>query len=120
MKAAFVQCALHGDAFHTFVYHHLADDPAQLWFSTPPGPEEEWPESWCSICNVAYLREKQWNDKDEGELDIQLLCHHCFRTHRALGTGILVSEPGCSWHLLACGPVVGTKLKHYPFLATLE
>lgn len=88
--AARIQCGRHGDAFQTFLCNHLAEDPAQTWYSTPPGPDDQWPDSWCSLCHVAFLREGRWNDKSEAELDVKLLCHHCYETHRAMGECVLI------------------------------
>ena len=87
-----VKCCLHGKAYQTFVCKHLVGNPAQTWYSTAPNPENEWPDSWCSVCHVAYLREGQWNEKNECGLDVKLLCHHCYEDKRALGGWVEVPE----------------------------
>ncbi len=70
----------------------LGGAPAQTWYSTHSGPENQWPDSWCSVCHVAFLREHQWNGKNEGELNVKLLCHHCYETSRAMGTCVLIPD----------------------------
>jgi hypothetical protein len=91
-EAEKVGCAQHGDAFETFICEHLAEDPAQTWYSNEPRPGNEWPDSWCSRCHVAYLRENEWNEENEGELRITLLCHRCYEAQRALGNCVLLPE----------------------------
>jgi hypothetical protein len=79
------QCDQHGEAFQTFICRHLAENPSQTWHSTAPNAENKWPDAWCSVCHVAYLRENQWNEKNEEEIEARLFCHKCYEACRALG-----------------------------------
>lgn len=81
-----VECDEHGPGQRTYVCEHLVSDPQQKWFSTFPTDENPWPDAWCSICQKAFQREGEWNDRSEGRLKIKLLCHRCYESRRALGT----------------------------------
>ena len=73
-------CAEHGEAIATYICGHLAKNPAQQWFCDFPTKEISWPDAWCSKCNAAYLQEKEWNDKNEDCLDLQIICNHCYES----------------------------------------
>lgn len=87
-----IECVTHGSAFQTFVCNHLADSPAQTWYSNAPSAENEWPDSWCSECHELYLRENEWNDSNEGGLNVKLLCHRCYGAIRALGDCVTIPD----------------------------
>jgi|SRR6185437_3963301 len=87
-----VDCETHGSAFQTYVCEHLVRNPVQNWFSSAPSIDNQWPDSWCSICHEAYIREGQWNKKNEGSLNIKLLCHQCYEAHRSRGSCIDVPD----------------------------
>ena len=86
------ECDQHGKAFETYLCDHLAENPSQTWYSTAPKAENKWPDAWCSVCHVAYLRENQWNENNEGEIKAKLLCHKCYEAHRALGNCVDVPD----------------------------
>jgi hypothetical protein len=85
-----MECGIHGKAVMTFICQHLMENGAQTWHSLAPSSENRWPDAWCSICQVAYLRESEWNDKNEGAITVKLACHRCYETLRALGTSVSV------------------------------
>ena len=85
-----IDCDLHGKAFETFICQHLMENAVQTWYSIAPDSENRWPDAWCSVCHSAYLRENEWNDKNEGEIKVKLACHRCYEAHRALGTSVYV------------------------------
>ncbi len=87
-----IECETHGTAFMTFICEHLALDPRQIWYSHAPAKDNQWPDSWCSICHQAYMSEGQWNDKNEEELKIRLFCHRCYESHRAQGKFVEIPE----------------------------
>jgi hypothetical protein len=43
-------------------------------------------------CHAAYLRENQWNEKNEEEIEARLFCHKCYEACRALGKCIDVPD----------------------------
>lgn len=77
-----ITCEEHGTATVTFVCSHLLEEPIQRWHSGCPSPENPWPDAWCDRCNVAFLREGEWDDKNSDAIDIRLLCHHCYELAR--------------------------------------
>jgi hypothetical protein len=85
-----IDCADHGKAVMTFVCGHLAEDPQQTWYSLAPDSENQWPDDWCSGCHISYLRENEWNEKNEDGLNVKLLCHHCYEAQRASGQSVYV------------------------------
>jgi len=80
-----IECQIQGPAFQTFICEHLAADARQVWYSSLATAEDQWPDSWCSICHEAYQQEGEWNDNNEDGLAIKLFCHHCYESHRAQG-----------------------------------
>jgi hypothetical protein len=78
-----MKCATHGSGFETFACEHLISNPAQMWFSETPNTENKWPDAWCAACNVFFEHEGEWNDKNESNAKIKLLCHHCYERLRA-------------------------------------
>lgn len=91
-NAAQISCDLHGEAFETFICSHLAENPVQTWYSMASTLENQWPDSWCSTCHSAYLRENEWNEKNEGEIEAKLFCHRCYEAHRAIATCAYIAD----------------------------
>jgi hypothetical protein len=80
-----VQCPTHGSGFETFVCEHLVSDPAQRWYSQDPEEGDKWPDAWCAVCNAFFQQEGEWNDKNEPNVKVRLLCHYCYERLRAQG-----------------------------------
>jgi hypothetical protein len=78
-----LECATHGAGYQTFVCEHLVAVPAQAWFSDDPDESNRWPDAWCAACNIFFLEQGEWNDKNESKLKIKLLCHHCYEMLRS-------------------------------------
>ena len=81
-----VACDEHGEAYLTFLCVHLANNPAQEWFSDSPSKANPWPDSWCAECDVEFLKHGEWNDKNGHVLDIRIFCHRCYEQARAQGS----------------------------------
>lgn len=81
-KRAEVECSTHTTGFETFLCEHLANNPAQVWFSEEPSDSNPWPDSWCSKCHEAFKEQGQWNDQNEGRMRVRLLCHRCYERAR--------------------------------------
>lgn len=77
-----IDCGDHGSGFETFVCAHLADAPAQQWYSAEPSEDNRWPDAWCGSCQEVFERDGEWTDGNSAALDIQLLCHHCYERLR--------------------------------------
>jgi hypothetical protein len=99
MESKTIDCESHGTAFSTYICGHLAINPRQTWYSRARTEDNQWPDSWCSICHEAYLKQGEWNDNNEVDLDIRLFCNFYYQSHRAQGIGIEISDdasPGVS------------------------
>jgi hypothetical protein len=77
-----IQCDGHGEAYETYVCEHLMKKAAQVWFSDYPGEDNPWPDAWCAKCDVAYQREGEWNERNESEMRIKLVCSACYVERR--------------------------------------
>jgi hypothetical protein len=73
-----VTCEEHGTATATYVCSHLATNPVQRWHSDRASKDNPWPDAWCNQCNAMFLREGEWNDRNSDEVDLRILCHHCY------------------------------------------
>jgi hypothetical protein len=81
-----ISCEEHGSATCTYVCSHLIQNPVQRWHADYPTADNRWPDAWCDRCNVAFLREGEWNESNETATDIKLLCHQCYE--RALARSV--------------------------------
>jgi len=81
-----VECATHGTGFSTYVCEHLAAQPVQEWFSGERDDTYQWPDAWCAFCNIFFLQEGEWNERNESKLKLKLLCHHCYDKKRSQET----------------------------------
>ena len=86
MEKRNMQCETHGPAFMTFICQHLAEDPRQTWHSHQPSEGNEWPDTWCDLCHLAFLHEGEWRDNNEKGLSVKLFCHRCYESHRSQQT----------------------------------
>jgi hypothetical protein len=75
-----VKCHTHGWGEETFICEHLVAHPEQPWFADPPTPENRWPDAWCLQCEQAYQEQGEWNDRNSGRTNIELLCHRCYES----------------------------------------
>jgi hypothetical protein len=73
-----VECSDHGTGFATYACEHLISNPAQEWFSREPDDEDKWPDAWCAACDSFFQEQGEWNEKNESEIKIELLCHQCY------------------------------------------
>jgi hypothetical protein len=78
-----ISCGTHGTAYEAYVCEHLITNPDQRWFSEEPDHENPWPDAWCSICDTFFQTQGEWNEKNEKNLKIKLLCHFCYEGFRA-------------------------------------
>jgi hypothetical protein len=92
-----VTCAEHGEAYTTFVCEHLVRNPVQRWYCAPPSEDNLWPDAWCPQCHVQYLKEGEWNEKNEEGLVAKILCHGCYETARASSVDRLTGKEARAW-----------------------
>ncbi len=74
-----ITCQTHGIAYETYVCEHLFRNPEQQWFSQEQDLENPWPDAWCGLCNSYFQQQGEWNEQNEKDLKIKLLCHHCYQ-----------------------------------------
>jgi hypothetical protein len=75
-------CATHGSGFQTFVCEHLISDPAQKWFSQDRDHTNKWPDARCAACDGFFQQEGEWNDRNESNIKVKLVCHRCYELLR--------------------------------------
>jgi hypothetical protein len=82
-----VECCEHGKGYATYVCCHLINGQNRHWHSAAPNVENQWPDSWCSVCNQFFEVEGEWNEASEQAADlssnIKIVCHHCYEHIRS-------------------------------------
>ena len=77
-----VECE-HGTGVATFVCTHLRDGVACGYHASESDPADPWPDAWCDRCEDARARAGGWNDASEEEVEISLICNHCYDEAKA-------------------------------------
>ncbi|HLW84902.1 MAG TPA: hypothetical protein VKR60_06760 [Candidatus Sulfotelmatobacter sp.] len=77
-----VTCGTHGAARATYICKHLRSNPNQAWFSQQPDKKNPWPDAWCEVCERLFLKQGEWNELNEKETSIEMVCHHCYENLR--------------------------------------
>ncbi|MES2613213.1 MAG: hypothetical protein V4679_23375 [Pseudomonadota bacterium] len=97
-ETSFIHCAKHGEASPTYVCGHLCRNPVQRWFSEAPAPDFLFPDAWCADCNAELLKEGgEWNERNEGCLDLKILCHHCYQGAMAQSVDAMTGVQRDAW-----------------------
>lgn len=97
MDQTLIRCAQHGEAYAAYVCSHLIADPVQEWFCDYPSEDNPWPDSWCSQCNLEFLKEDGWNERNEFSLAIKLACDHCYESARSRSVNRLKGDGLDAW-----------------------
>ena len=92
-----IECGEHGEAYATYVCEHLFTHPAQEWFGDDPGEDNPWPDSWCARCQAIFEREGEWNERNEGECRIRMVCSGCYANARDASVRALEGEELERW-----------------------
>lgn len=95
-------CSEHGEAYTTIVCSHLAENPCQQWYCDFPTEENPWPDAWCTECDREYLKEGEWNSKNEGCLSLKVICNHCYESAVASSVDSLDGDKRESWINMVC------------------
>lgn len=80
-------CEEHGSSEDAYVCRHLLATPAQFWCSREVTADEPTPDAWCLDCDQYYREQGEWNEKNEGRIEIKLVCRTCYARLRRLDTG---------------------------------
>ena len=90
-------CDTHGPAEATYLCAHLLQQPVQTWYCDAPTPDQPHPDAWCAACERLFQQEGEWNERNEGGLDIRAVCHHCYEDARAASVKAMSSETQALW-----------------------
>jgi len=93
-----ITCAEHGEAFATYICEHLVGDPVQEWFSAYPSDDNRWPDAWCARCNIEFVKQGEWNEKNEDTVAIKLFCSDCYEKRRAQSVNRLTGAALDRWN----------------------
>ena len=91
------QCDTHGPAEATYLCAHLLEQPVQTWYCAAPSADQPHPDAWCAACERLFQQEGEWNERNEGGLDIRAVCHHCYEDARAASVKAMSSETQALW-----------------------
>ena len=91
------QCDTHGPAEATYLCAHLLEQPVQTWYCAAPCADQPHPDAWCAACERLFQQEGEWNERNEGGLDIRAVCHHCYEDARAASVKAMSSETQALW-----------------------
>ena len=92
-----LHCSTHGEAQVTYICEHLAENAAQRWYCDYPSQDNPWPDAWCSRCNAAFLKQGEWNEKNEGVANIKLLCSSCYEGRKGESIASLDAASRKQW-----------------------
>jgi hypothetical protein len=77
-----ILCKEHGTSEEAFICRHLLEEPAQFWCSREPTSENPCPDAWCLVCDKHFEKQGEWNDQNEGNVPIKLICQGCYKRLR--------------------------------------
>jgi hypothetical protein len=99
-----LHCSTHGESQTTYVCEHLAENAAQRWHCDYPSQDKPWPDAWCTCCNAEFLKQGEWNEKNEGVVNIKLLCSSCYERRKGESITCMDAASGKQWKsfLSAC------------------
>lgn len=93
-----INCSEHGKASTTYVCEHLVADPVQKWHSDYPSEDSPWPDAWCAACNAEYLKEGEWNEHNEDNVPIKIICNYCYENARSDSVDHIQGVAEEQWH----------------------
>jgi len=90
-------CSTHGESHTAFVCQHLMENSAQPWCCDYPSEGNPWPDAWCGRCDVEFLKQGEWNEKNGGIANIKLLCSSCYERHKGESVACMDTAKGKEW-----------------------
>lgn len=78
-----LHCDTHGPSGAAYLCVHLQQQPVQTWYCNPPSADQPCPDAWCAACERLFQQEGEWNEKNEGQVDIRMVCQQCYHDARA-------------------------------------
>jgi len=97
MTLATIICPTHGESGFVYVCKHLVDSPEQKWHGGYPTIDLPWRDAWCAACNEVFEREGGWNNKNEGMVEIDVLCGHCYEDGIAQSVTCMDESKQAEW-----------------------
>ena len=87
----YIECCEHGKQQATYVCQHMVqsinDGVARGFWSAEPGPGNERPDSWCSVCEETVNKTGgEWTDESELFAGVRLICGACYDRAKQLNT----------------------------------
>lgn len=84
----FVECSEHGKQQATYVCQHILQSlrdglPRGFW-SAEASADEPYPDSWCTACEERVNADGGWNDENESQAGVSLICSSCYESAKAL------------------------------------
>lgn len=84
----FVECSTHGTQVATYVCRHtvetLRDGKPRGFWSAEAKPGDQYPDSWCTACEERVNAAGEWNDENEKEAGVTLICSECYMKAKAI------------------------------------
>jgi hypothetical protein len=95
-----LHCPTHGESQAAYVCEHLAENAVQRWHCDYPREDNAFPDAWCDICNVEFLKQGEWNEKNEGFIKIKLLCSSCYERGKEESVALMDPASTEKWNAI--------------------
>ena len=92
-----IECPVHGTTSGAYICSHLMNEPRQRWFCDYPSQDNPWPDAWCSACERVFQTEGEWNENNEDDVDIRLVCGRCYEEQKGSSVAPLMAEESGRW-----------------------
>lgn len=82
-ESELIRCDRHGETPSTFACQHIARGVACGYHASTDNPNDQWPDSWCDLCNEAFQAAgQQWTTVAEKAASINVMCTYCYEAAR--------------------------------------
>jgi len=92
-----VECPVHGTSHGAYICNHLMNEPKQRWFCDYPSQDNPWPDAWCGACERVFQTEGEWNENNEDDVDIRLVCGRCYEEQKGSSVAPLMGSESARW-----------------------
>lgn len=100
-----IECPVHGSNHGTYICSHLMNDPLQPWFCDYPAEDNPWPDAWCGACEEVFQTEGEWNENNEDDVDIRLVCSRCYDDQKGSSVAPLMEAASERWEPFISGAI---------------